>query len=196
MRIHPILALVVVASFPGSALADMGPFPGFSSVPHDFVFEVETDSPDYRCWLVSPRGAELLDLAAGRPVRVDGAGRTGSHRIAYVIAVPLALVEELGEANFAKVAMRSELPPSVKRSEHVDFYGSVAFFDSRSRVVDRYRVEITEAHVRLVWLEQNAGSDWVKAEWAAAGIFLLVAALWIGWWVLRRLVRRLPTSGR
>ncbi len=162
--------------------------PGFSRVPHDFVFE--TDAPGYRFWLVSRRGLEPLDLVPGHPFRVDGAGRDGSHRPGQVIAAPVGLADRLGEAELTGAVDASKRPPGVLVSEPFDFYGSVPFFDSRSRVVDRYRVEVgPENRIRLVRLEHNAGSAWVKVAWAVAGICLVVGTFWAGWWTLRRVWR-------
>jgi hypothetical protein len=189
MRSQLLLAVTLALSFSATARADMGT-PGFSRVPHDFIFEVEAESPGYRFWLVSDRGVEPLDLAPGRPVRVDGAERTGSHRIAYVVAAQIGVIEGMGEEDFRKAFEQSHFPPGVNQSGHIDFLGQVPFYDSRERVVDRYRVEFSPGQpVRLVWLEQNEGSARVKAEWAAAGILAAVGFTWAGWWTLRRMWR-------
>ena len=190
MRLRPILILVLLASFPGSAFADMS-FPGFSRVPHDFVFEVEANSPGYRFWLVSPRGVEPLDLAPGRPFRVDGEGRHGERPWAPRSSPrPIELVNEMGEAKFAEMVLANKLTPGVIRSEPIDFHGSVPFYDSRERVIDRYRVEVVPGQrISLVWLGQNAGSGWIKIAWAAAGIFFAGTTVWAGWWVFRRMWR-------
>lgn len=195
MRRPGFASLVLAVSLPNAALADMGT-PGFSRVPHDYVIEVESTFPGYRFWLISPRGLEPLDLAPGRPLIVNGEGRLGSHRNARVIAAPVGLIEGIGEEQFQKLDEKrwsAEADPrlsQVHESGPIDFYGSVPFFDSRERVIDRYRLEFVPGqHVRLVWLEQNAGSRWVKRAWLAAGILVPVAVLWGFWWAVRRLRR-------
>jgi hypothetical protein len=185
---RPTLALALSISLPTVATADMG-MPGFSRIPHDFVFEIEADHPDYRFWFVSNRGIEPLELAPGRPVRVDGEGLRGGHQSTWVVAAPVGLVEGMGEVKFAEAVRKGQLPPGVRRSESLHFYEEVPFFDSRSILIDRYRVESWPGSVRLVWLEREAGSDWIPAIWALVGILCAVAALWGGWWVLRRMRR-------
>jgi hypothetical protein len=187
---RPILVLALSLSLPAAATADMGPlFPVFSRVPHDFVFEVEADSPGYRFWLMSDRGVEPLNLAPGQPFRVDGSGRERSQMYVWVVAAPVGLVEGVGEAKFAEALTRGQSPQGVRQSDYLHFYGFVPYWDSRSRVIDRYRVELSPSAVQLVWLEQNAGSVWVKRMWAVGGILCAVAALWGGWWILRRMRR-------
>lgn len=191
MRLRLLVAIACLVALPGAAVADMVT-PGFSRVPHDYVFEIEGDVTGYRFWLVSDRGVELLDLAPGRSVLVNGEGRHGSHRIAQVVAAPVALVEQVGEAKLIDAHWKHELPPGVIRSDSFDFYGSVPFWDSRSRVIDRYRVEFVPGQsLRMVWLERNTGSWWLKGAWIAAGVFTVVAVVWAGRWVTRRIGRAL-----
>lgn len=194
-RQFAVLACLTVSA--GAARADMGT-PGVSRVPHDFVIEVESGFPGYRFWLVSPHGIEPLDLARGRPFRIDGEGRTGSHRIAYIVAAPIALVEETGKDKFEaalwprKFDADGRLPPTVIWSESIDFLGQVPFYDTRERVIDRCRLEFVPGqHVRLVWLEENSGSTAVKRAWLAAGVLVPVAVLSGGWWAVRRVRRTL-----
>jgi hypothetical protein len=186
-----VLTVALALSISGTAFADMGPPPGYSRVPHDFVFEVESEVPGYRFWLVSPRGAEPLDLAPGRPCRVDGEGRTGSHRIAYVVAAPAGLIESLKATPAEQEFWSGKLPQSVLPSDPIDFYARVPFYDSRERVIDRYRVEFAPGQpVRLVWLGRNEGSPWVKRAWAAAGLFASGAVGCGVLWLRRKWARR------
>jgi hypothetical protein len=186
------MAALVTVLLPGAAAADMVS-PGFSRVPHHLVIEVAGDHPGYQFWLVSPRGAEPLEVAPDRPYRVDGAGRDGSHRIGYVVAVPSDIAWRLKAAELAEVVASGKLPPGVLRSDPIDFYGAVPFYDSRREVIDTYRLELVPGErVSLVWLGQNAGSRWVKASWASAGVFAALGLVWGGY----RLLRRNPSLSR
>jgi hypothetical protein len=187
-----LAAALATVLIPAVATADVVS-PGFSRVPHHLVIEVEGDHPGYQFWLVSPRGAEPLELAPGRPCRVDGTGRDGSHRMGYVVAVPTDTVKRLQAAGLAEAAASGKFPPEVLRSEWIDFYGAVPFYDSRREVIDTYRLELTPGErVSLVWLRQNSGHWWVKASWASAGVFAVVGVVWGGY----RLLRRRPSLTR
>jgi hypothetical protein len=195
MRRQPFLTVAFLLSVSGTAVADMGPPPGYSRVPRDLVLEVESEFPGYRFWLVSPRGAEPLDLAPGRPLRVDGGGRDGSHRIAYVIAAPVGLIESLKVTPAEQDFWSGKLPPSVLWSEKLDFYARAPFYDSRERVIDRYRVEFAPGQpVRLMWLGQNESSPWVKGAWAAAGLFAFAAVVRAAIWLLRKSAKKQPLA--
>jgi hypothetical protein len=164
-------------------------------VPHDFVFEIESEAPGYRFWLLSPRGLEPLDLAPGRPVRVDGEGRTGSHRIATVIAAPAGLIESLKVTPVEQEFWSGKLPPSVLQSDQIDFYARVPFFDSRERVIDRYRVEFAPGQpIRLVFLGQNESNPWLKRAWVVAGLFAFAAVVCGALWLLRKTAKRQPLA--
>ncbi len=194
MRWRLFAVLASFAALPEAAFADMG-IPGQTRIPHDFVFEVEADFPGYQFWLVSPRGTEPLDLAPGRPFRVDGEGRHGSHRVAWVVVTPVGLAEEMGKAEFEKLASMHKLPSEVFTSESIDFLGSVPFYDTRERVIDRYRLEFVPGqHVRLVWLEQNKGSAWPQFACFGTGVLVPIATVWGGWWAIRRVRRKLASK--
>jgi hypothetical protein len=185
MRRRLLLTVAALLSAAGTAFADMGT-PGFSRVPHDFVFDVDSEVPGYRFWLVSARGVEPLDLAPGRPALVDSASRLGSHRVAWLVAAPVGLVEGMGEAAFQEAHGNGKLPPGVSQSEKIDFLGSVPFFDSHERLVDHFRVEFSPGQpIQLVFLGRDAGSPRVRTAWAVAGVFALVAIVWAGWRALR-----------
>jgi hypothetical protein len=80
----------------------------------------------------------------------------------------------------------------VTHSERIYFRDSVPFYDTRERVVDRYRVELEPGReVRLVLLERNTGSPWVKGAWAAAGILIAVSIGLASLWVFRKFLRLL-----
>ena len=183
------LTLVASLSLASTAFADVAS-PFSSRVPLDVVFEVDRAYPDYRFWLVSPRGLEPLALSPGDPQIVDGNGRNGS--IARVAAVPRALVEQLGEKELADALQTEKKIAGVLFSNSVDIAGSVPFYDSRSRVIERYQLEIVSpTELRLVFLGQNDGSRGVKIAWVAAGLCLATGIVWGGWRLLRLFRRRL-----
>lgn len=182
MRLRWVVVLALSISHSGAALAD-AVSPGRSRVPHDLVIEIDSDVPGYHFWLVSRRGAETLDLAPGRPFLVSGGGRNGSHREAYIVAAPAELVEGIG---------MNELPPGAFRSEQIDFGTSVPFYDSRERVVTRYRLDFVPGQrVELIQTDENTGSKWIKRVWAATGVLVSFAVVGGGLWVGRRMVRTL-----
>jgi hypothetical protein len=170
--------------------------PGFTPVPHDLAIEADESYPDYRFFLQSPRGLEPISLAPGKPHRIDGQGRHGINRIAYVIAVPHSLLEQKGESNLAAELKANKSVPGILWSEMIAFRTDVPFFDSRDRVIDRYRVELNAPdNLRLVWLAQNEGSRWVKGAWAAGGICVSGSIIWFGWWATRRVRRSWSSTG-
>jgi hypothetical protein len=192
MRRRLFLTVAALLSAAGTTFADMGT-PGFSRVPHDFVFEVESEVPGYRFWLVSARGVEPLDLAPGRPVRVDAESRLGSHRVAWLVAAPVGLVEGMGETAFQEAHGNGKLPPGVSQSEKIDFLGSVPFFDSHERLVDHFRVEFSPGQpIQLVFLGRDAGNRCVRAAWAAAGLFAFAAVVCGVFWLLRKSAKKQP----
>jgi hypothetical protein len=140
--------------------------------------------------LHSPRGLEPLQLAAGTPCHIDGNDRNGSLRVAYVIAVPRALLQQNGERSLPTEFPSHNWGPGVLKSHMIDFHSDVPFYDSRDRVIDRYRLTLdSAASLRLVWVGQNQGSVWVKGAWAAVGLSLSVSIIWFGC----RLIRRFST---
>lgn len=192
MSRYVLACSIVAALLPATATADMGA-PGFHRIPHDIVIEIESDASGYQFWLVSARGLEPLDLVPGRPLVINGEDRTGAYRIAWIVAAPAGLIEKLGEDGFRKAREArwadkpNPLTPDVLESEEMDFLGSVPFYDSRERVIDRYRLEfVPKKELRLVWLEQNAGSKRVKVAWAVVGVLMPIAVLGGFWWVVRR----------
>jgi hypothetical protein len=77
--------------------------------------------------------------------------------------------------------------PGVLRSQMIDFRSDVPFYDSRDRVIDRYRLTVDSSDtLQLVWVGQNQGSVWVKAAWAAVGLCLSASIIWLGWRLVRR----------
>lgn len=191
MRLRFPLTTVLMLTLPGVAFADMGT-PGFSFVPRDFIFEVEQEYPGYRFWLVSAEGIEPLDFAPGRPFRVDGEVKLQQvgTRPAYVFAAPVGVIEEMGAEKVHEAWLAGKLPPRVLQSQWIFFRDSVPFFDTRERVIDRYRVEFEPGkEVRLVLLERNTGNPWVKRAWAAAGILAAASVGLAGLWVFRKLLR-------
>lgn len=184
-----LTAALATALLPCWAVADMVT-PGFSSVPRHLVLEAENTPPGYQFWLVSRRGVEPLAIAPGHSCQIDGTGRGGSYRLAYVVAVPNAVAEQLPAAGLAEVVLSGKLPPGVLRSESIDFSQAVPFYDSRRAVIDTYRLELVPGErVSLVWVGQNAGSVWVKLSWALAGLFAVAGLVWGGY----RLFRRKPS---
>jgi hypothetical protein len=194
---RPLLAVLAFCCLSMPIWGDMG-VPGHTRVPRDLVIETDEVYPDHRFFLQSLRGLEPLPLAPGEPYRIDGQGRNGTHRIAYVIAVPRSLVEKEGEgALAAELSPHNAGPgefkvvPGVLRSEMIDFRADVPFYDSRDRVIDRYRLEMNSAEsLRLVWLGQNEGSPWLKGTWIVVGLSMSVSIIWGGWWIIRRVRRR------
>jgi hypothetical protein len=173
-------------SFPQFVRADVGPPPGFSRVPRHLLIEVDREYSDYRFWLVSVRGSEPLELTPGKPCRIDGQGRTGSHRSAYVVAVRADVAQ-----HWRPPGPWEGIPydPSgrILHSKEIDFDGSVPFYDSRREIIDTYRLELVpDQQVSLVCVGQNEGSRWVKTSWAAAGLFVAAGVVWVGYQPFRR----------
>jgi hypothetical protein len=184
-----------------TARADVA-VPGFTSVPRDVEIETDRDYPEYRFWLVSMRGVEPLALAPGKSYRIDGSGRTGSHRVARVVAAPTGVVEELIEKSGtegARFAINSDKAPAgLLRSDSLDFNASVSPFDRRTRVLDRYRLELTPPDkLSLIKVEENtdapaeenAGSP-ILIGVLAAVILVVVAGIGCAGWLLARNVLR------
>jgi hypothetical protein len=185
-----MLALLLL---PQLARADMGPFPGFSRVPRHLDIEIGSEYPGYQFWLVSGRGVEPLELVPGKPYRIDGRDRTGSHRVAWVVAASTDMAEQLQATGQWQKAAIGELPGALS-SERIDFLASVPFYDSRREVVDTYRLELVPGErVSLVWVGQNAGARRVKVSWALAGAFAALGLMWVGYRLLRLMRHR---SGR
>ncbi|QJW94449.1 hypothetical protein FTUN_1969 [Frigoriglobus tundricola] len=150
MRRRWIVVLALSTFHSGAVLAD-GASPDRSPVPHDLVIEIDSDFPAYRFWLVSQRGVEPLDPAPGRPLLVSGDGRNGSHRIANIVAAPAELGDEIG---------LNHLPSGAVRSAEIDFRKYVPFYDSRERVVVRYRLDFVPGrHVRLIQTDGNRSQE-------------------------------------
>jgi hypothetical protein len=164
--------------------------PGFTVVPHHLIIEVGSDHSGYRFWLISERGPEPLELAPGKPCRIDGRDRTGVYRDASIIAVPTNLAEWVRVNGLWSRRIASEPPTGVLVSERIDFNASVPFYDSREEVVDTYRLELVPGErVELVWLGQNEGSRRVKAFWAAGGVFAVLGLVGTGYLLLRLAAR-------
>jgi len=177
------IALILLAA-PAVVRADVVS-PGRSRVPCDIIIEVETDYSGYRFWLVSSLGAEPLEIRPDRPCRVTGAGRGGIARLGYVVAAPAERFEELATA--IRKAWSEPLPPGLLRSEAIDFYASVPFYDSRKLVIDTYRLEFVPGQaLHLVWRGDNSDPRSTIAV-AIAGICTAIAIAWLGIRLARRL---------
>ena len=196
-RMRSTLVLVPFLLLPATAFAD-SVSPGFSRVPHDMVIDVAKEYPNYRFWLASFRRIEPLNMVPGQPCRVDGKGRDRFARIAFVIAAPVGniehLIETMGAAKLFDELYGGGLPAGVLRSNQIDLYGAVPFYDNRERVIDRYRLEIDQVNgLSLMWVEQNEGDWQAKLGWAVAGVCVAVSIAWAGWRLTiiarRRLVR-------
>jgi hypothetical protein len=180
-------AVVVVLLTPSAGVAFMPP--GYRAVDRDLVIETDRDFPGYRFWLASEKGIEPLEVTPARPCHIDGHGRYGSHRDAFVIAAPVGVVERhvqtLGARGLWDEISGGRVPPGILRSELIDFGNALPFYDSRERVIDRYRLELEPGRLTLVWLSQNQGDPLVKAAWVATGV--IAAAVLVGgvWWVWR-----------
>lgn len=182
------LSLLVLLALPPLASADVSS-PGYSRVPHHFVIEVQSAYPGYRFWLVSRRGAEPLELAPGRPCRIDGADRNGSHRLGRVVAAPAETADRVTAKELAEAVSSGKRLPGALCAEELDFHGAVPFYDSRDEIIDRYQLELVPGErLRLVLLERSAGARWVKASWLLSGLFAAVGAVWLGYRLLRRTV--------
>jgi hypothetical protein len=184
MRLY-FAAVLVLFTLPQLVRADMVT-PGFTRVPRHLIVEAGGDYSAYRFWLISTLGDEPLELVPAKPCRIDGRERTGDRRFAYIIAVPTNLAERWVNGLWRQRGT-DELPPGVLFAERIDFHASVPFYDSRTEVVDTYRLELIPGEsVNLVWLGQNEGDQWLKVYWAAGGIFALLGLVALGFWVLRR----------
>ncbi|MBA4063300.1 MAG: hypothetical protein C0501_06230 [Isosphaera sp.] len=177
VRTGAVIAGLLLAPAPGRA--DVG-FPGLARVANDKVIEVAGDTAGYRFWLVSPRGPEPLDLAPGRPARVDGRGRDGSHRQAFVLAVPVGAAGQPGSVAWDAV-LAGKVPPGVLQSGPLDFSAAVPVLDPRGRITDHYRLEFVPGErVELVWLGVSTTDRLMSVAWWAVGVGVAGLVVWGG----------------
>jgi hypothetical protein len=193
MRLRTGAVIAGLLLVPAAARADVG-FPGLARVANDKVIEVAEAHPGYRFWLVSPRGAEPLDLGSGLPCRVDGYGRDGSHRLAYVVAAPVGSAAWDRPEGLWDALLAGKLPADVQRSGPIDFYASVPVLDPRRRVTDHYRLEFVPGErVELVWLGLSKTDRLAGYAWWAAGVGVAGLVVWAGLRLIRR-GRRVPAK--
>jgi len=182
----PLFALLVLLSLTHSARADMIA-PGYSSVPHHFIFEAAGDYSEYRFFWTWSNAVEPMDIQLGKPFHVDGTNMY----MAYIVAIPAKMAEGKSKAQLL------ELVRLARSSELVDFRGSVPFYDSRRELVSTYLLTFVPGEgIKLDLLSRNEERWWSKACRFAAGIFLCIAIAWAGFrWIRRRRKRPEATSG-
>jgi hypothetical protein len=174
----------VLLSITHSARADMLT-PGYTSVPHHFLFEAAGDYSQYRFFWTWNDKLEPMDIALGKPYRVDGTGLY----VAYIIAVPAELAEGKTKAQLLELAKARS--PSILSSEVFDFRGAIPIYDSRKELVSTYRLTVMPGDgVQLEFLGQVPEPWASKVPRFVAGLFLSLAFVWAGFRLISRLRKR------
>jgi hypothetical protein len=157
-------------------------------VPCEIQIETDEAFPDFCLFLHSTGSLKPIALAPGQPYRIET--REALTWAASVVAVPRTLASDNGQNALAAELDSGKVPPGVLRLESIVFRADLPFYDTRERVIDRYRLESDgSGSLRLVWLGRNEGSRLMKGAWAVAGLLASGSILWLGFWCLHRLFR-------
>ncbi|HUR52498.1 MAG TPA: hypothetical protein VMZ71_00065 [Gemmataceae bacterium] len=172
-RIAPLLVLLLA---PTVVRGDGGP-PVGRSIPADVVIEIDREYPEFVFLLESGSYSEVLDFAPGRPAGVSGnklPPGTGNGWIVVVSATnPADRTQVLGY--------------------RVRFQEAVWFYDTRSRVVNTYRLSSQNGEWSLRFVGESKESLGGKLARYAVGLLLSAAAILSVRRVFRR--RSTPASG-
>lgn len=203
MRRLPLIVTMLLA-LPSALIGDTIPA-GLKRVRQDVVLEVGEDARNYRFWLRSgfdPYRSRVvsLPLVPGQPYRVQPASVPGRYPPGLVIAVPQALVDQMGEQEVEKTLRNNQRLPGAFSSEALQFEEHISTYDSRECVVVRYRLEVRGGKsLGLVFLgdnahENTASDGWLRGAVIVAGVLLSGLGVWFGWYVARRSKQAQPVT--
>jgi hypothetical protein len=180
--LKPISIVAVLLLIAVSARGDAGFDPSRfldKLVPVEIIVEVDRDYPEYQFWFMTePPNAhwEKVPLAPDHPYRAE-LHRDWNQLSPFQMRVAKKTVMALDKPPADAINLDLRIDPP-----------RVSFYDSRDRIVKRYRLEITPTgEVKLVLLETNSSDPWFKAGWIAAGVLAGMAVVWFGLWVVRRI---------
>jgi hypothetical protein len=191
------LTVTVLLVSPVGVRADVG-LQISSYVPHDHIIEVAGDVSAYRFFVRDARGDVVpVPLAAGQNYQLTWDGPLPRFAVGRVIvAVPHTSGKEPAPEEVAEMIRLGSSPPGVQKLTGFPPAAAVPPYDSRSRVVSRYRLEVAPGgELRLTELGQNRSSPVPLLIWLTAGLAAFALVVWVGWRLVRRGGGRSPAPG-
>jgi hypothetical protein len=196
MSRHAAVLLLLV--LPATACADAGSsFPGIRSVWINYTFTVEQEYPDYDFYVLTTmhKTAVQVPLSPSTPVRLSGEEYPAAWGLLFAVKKPLRPPDRNPwdiEAWLHGSKGRGVVVLGPSEYEYLRFGSSLPFTDNRKSVEIVYRVELGPDGSRLVKVSENVGDPWVRWAWIAVGVLMAVGFVGLGFWSLRRMLRRTP----
>jgi hypothetical protein len=183
-----LLALALVLLAPALARANAA-VPGVKYVRHHHVFQLDREYPEYAFFL-SGLGPEWepLPLRADTPLRVIAEGGRYDWYAVEMVAVPREALAELNGANPTGEWLRKH-EGKVLWSERIPFREDMRSWYSPDEAETEHRVSIADGKVRLETVSEKRSRSWLGSA-VAAGALLSAGIAGLGFWVIRRRVRR------
>lgn len=199
-----MLTMMVVLAGASTAIADIGPPPGFKRVPAEHKITTEKEYPDYVFYSVLAGVATELKLDPKTPAKVVGTG-LGPMRSARLVAVPKGASKKFdSEKAFLEAVAKGKVEGMARAKEWFGGQAEVKESDTRKLVVTEYKIEKVDPKEGIVFVADKKDAPKSKCEdsddsddaapiayapkgggWVAglAGTFAVVLA---GLWVARR----------